>query len=140
MSNPIVVTKDIKCTKEEIWSALTILDEMRKWYFEQIESFEPKVGFSTEFVIHNEGKTFTHQWKVIDVKPYESITYSWQYAEYSGRSTSKFTILETEQGSTVSVTCLGLETFPDDIPEFKRESCEGGWNYFMKRLKEYCEK
>jgi hypothetical protein len=30
------------------------------------------------------------------------------------------------------------EDFPESIPEFKRESCIGGWNYFINnRLKEY---
>jgi hypothetical protein len=34
-----------------------------------------------------------------------------------------------------------LEDFPDDIPEFRRESCIGGWNYFINhRLKEYLDK
>ena len=140
LSIPIQVHKKIKCSRAKAWSAITVLEEMLKWYFEQIKSFEPRVGFATEFVIHNEGKTFTHQWKVLDVKPNESITYSWQYPEYPGRSTSKFTLIPTEQGTEVIVTCTGLETFPDDIPEFKPESCRGGWEYFLNRLKEYCER
>jgi hypothetical protein len=33
-----------------------------------------------------------------------------------------------------------VEDFPDDIPEFKRESGLEGWTYFIrKRLKEYFE-
>jgi len=33
------------------------------------------------------------------------------------------------------------ESFPLDIPEFKRESCVEGWTYFIKkRLKEYLDK
>jgi hypothetical protein len=33
------------------------------------------------------------------------------------------------------------ETFPDDIPEFRRDSCIGGWEYLIqKSLKEYLEK
>ena len=139
-SDTIKVTQVIKCKKAKVWSAITVLDEMHKWYFEQLESFHPKVGFTTEFVTHNKEKTFTNQWKILDVKPHESITYSWQYPEYPGHSTSEFNLIETEHGSSVSVTCTGLETFPNDVPEFKAESCKGGWEYFLNRLKEYCER
>ncbi len=139
-SNPIVVTREIKCDKEKIWSAITDINEMKQWYFDQIPSFEAKLGFATEFVIYNEGRTFTHQWSVLDVKPNDTITYSWQYPEYPGRSQSKFSIVESDQGTSITLSCTGLETFPDDIPEFTRESCEGGWNYFLNRLKDYCEK
>jgi len=140
MSKPIIVTKEINCKKDKVWSAITVFDEMHQWYFEQIDSFEAKVGFATEFVIHNEGRNFTHQWKVLEVKTNESILYSWQYPEYPGRSISKFNLIETEYGSSVSVTCTGLETIPNDVPEFEPESCKGGWEYFLNRLKEYCEK
>lgn len=140
MFDPIIVTKEIKCSLDQAWSSITVLEEMKKWYFEQIVSFEPSVGFTTEFVIHNNGKTFTHQWKVLDVKPNQHITYSWQYLEYPGRSESKFTLIESEKGISVSVTCTGLETFPNDIPEFKTKSCRSGWEYFLNRLKDHCER
>jgi len=33
------------------------------------------------------------------------------------------------------------ESFPDDIPEFSRESGFGGWKFFIKKsLKEFLEK
>ena len=71
MSKPIIVTKEINCKKDKVWSAITVFDEMHQWYFEQIDSFEAKVGFATEFVIQNEGRNFTHQWKVLEVKTNE---------------------------------------------------------------------
>lgn len=138
-AKPIVVSKEINCTQEKAWSALTILDEMKKWYFDQIVAFEAKVGFATQFVIHNEGRTFTHKWKVVDLKPEESISCSWQYDEYKGISKATFRVEKIKQGVSVTVTCTGLETFPQDVPEFKSESCRGGWEYFLNRLKDYCE-
>jgi|GEM_PF-153803 len=137
-SKPIAVSNQINCSVEKAWSALTELNEMHKWYFEQLPAFKAELGFATEFVIHNEDRTFTHQWKVTDVKPNKSISYTWKYAEYKGISRAIFVITPREQGVEVSVTCTGLETFPDDIPEFRDESCRNGWKYFMNRLKEYC--
>lgn len=138
--SPIVTRKIVNTSISKIWNALTDISEMKHWYFTQIPSFRAEVGFSTSFTIENEGKTFTHQWKVTEVSSMESITYSWQYAEYAGLSSSQFRLQSDEQGVEVSVICTGLESFPSDIPEFKRESCERGWNYFLNRLKEYCEK
>jgi hypothetical protein len=34
-----------------------------------------------------------------------------------------------------------LQSFPGHIPEFKRESCLAGWQYFIReRLKKFLEK
>jgi hypothetical protein len=38
------------------------------------------------------------------------------------------------------LTAQVLEDFPEDIPEFKRESGVEGWTYFIKKsLKEFLE-
>lgn len=43
--------------------------------------------------------------------------------------------------SKLILTHQVTETFPQNIEEFKRESCTGGWNWFIKKsLKEYLEK
>lgn len=51
-----------------------------------------------------------------------------------------FEIKDVGDHRLVFVTNEGLESFPPHIPEFKRESCEGGWTYFInQRLKEYLD-
>ena len=51
-----------------------------------------------------------------------------------------FEIFEEGEGSRLRVTNEGLESFPQDIPEFTRESCEGGRNHFIQEnLKKYLE-
>jgi hypothetical protein len=41
----------------------------------------------------------------------------------------------------LTLTARVVEDFDDSIPEFKRESCVAGWNYFIKeRLSDYLEK
>ncbi|WP_052503479.1 SRPBCC domain-containing protein [Lacinutrix sp. Hel_I_90] len=107
--------------------------------FNNITEFKPKVGFETAFLVSSEERDFTHLWKVTEVMPNKKIAYTWQYKEYSGKSISSFEISEDKNQSTLKITCTGLETFPDTIPEFSRESCEQGWSYFMNRLKGYIE-
>ncbi len=49
----------------------------------------------------------------------------------------------TEQGraTTLKLTNTVLQDFPDNVPEFERESCLAGWQYFIgQSLKVYLEK
>lgn len=128
---PIIVSVKLHTSKEILWGAITELEQMTKWFFENIPDFQAQVGFETSFLVENEGRTFTHQWKITEVIPQQSISYSWRYAEYPGDSFVTFSLEETEGQIMLSVRCDVIEDFPEDIPEFRRESCIGGWEYFL---------
>lgn len=135
---PIVVSHTYPATQEQLWIALTDLTKMKKWYFENIDAFEPIVGSTSHFEVVSEGRTFTHLWRVVEVEPFEKIVYNWRYEEYSGDSNVSFELFQLGSENGVEVTVEVLEDFPENVPEFKRESCIGGWNYFLKeRLKAY---
>ncbi|MEM7187178.1 MAG: SRPBCC domain-containing protein [Bacteroidota bacterium] len=134
---PIVVSNTVQGTVETIWAAITQLKLMQHWYFENIDAFEPVVGSRSRFPVQSEDRTFTHLWEVTAVKPLERISYGWQYEEYPGTSVVHFEIDAKVQPATVRIITEVLEDFPEDIPEFRRESCQGGWEYFLGRLKSY---
>lgn len=138
-AEPIIVEMETPASPASAWSALTEHEQMIRWFFEDIPSFTSQKGFTTSFPVSSAERTFTHQWEITDVTPAKSIVYSWQYAEYPGTGEVTFEVDEIDGGSLVRVTNLGLETFPEDIPEFARESCEEGWKYFMGRLQIYLE-
>lgn len=139
-STIIQVRQELKASNDRIWSALTDLDELHQWYFSEIPQFKAEKGFETDFIIHNEGRSFHHLWKILEAVPNKKIVYSWKFSEYPGEGKVTFEIKDDGYHRMVSVTNEGLESFPQDIPEFKRESCEGGWTYFIKqRLKEYLD-
>ena len=113
---------------------------MHKWFFNNIPDFQPTIGFKTSFPVSNEGRTFTHLWTITDLIPNKLITYNWKYEEYSGDSFVTFEIIEEDNKVFVKLTAKVTEDFPQDIPEFKRESAVGGWNYFIgESLKEYVD-
>jgi len=70
--------------------------------------------------------------KVSEVVVNKKLAYTWLYKEYSGMSKSIFELTETNGETKLTVTCVGLETFPNNVPEFSRESCQNGWYYFIK--------
>ncbi len=104
---------------------------MTQWFFENIKNFEPTVNFETQFVVRNEDRIFTHLWKVTEVIPGKKITYNWKYKEYAGDSFVTFELSKKSNKTELKLTHTVTEEFQDDIPEFSRESCLGGWNYFI---------
>lgn len=137
---PVVVEQTYAASVEDVWSAITQRDQMVQWYFDNIPSFEAAVGFETRFDVECEGRVFPHLWKVTDVVPQQRIQYDWRYDGYSGDGFVVFELAGQGEETKLTLTCRTREDFPDDIPEFRRESCEAGWKYFIQEnLKRYLE-
>ncbi len=134
----VIVTETFTLPIAKVWNAISELEEMKVWFFENIPTFEAKEGFETTFTVQVEDRIYPHVWKLTKVIPLQNITYDWRYEGYNGVSIVTFDLIEIEHQTTLTVTSTVIEDFADDIPEFKRESCLAGWNYFIKnRLKEY---
>lgn len=137
----VVVEETFNTSAGKVWEAITNHSQMIQWYFENIPDFKPEVGFETQFDIENEGRVFPHLWKVTEAVSNQKITYTWRFEGYTGDSYVTFDLFEEGANTRLRVSVTVLEDFPDDIPEFRRESCLGGWEYFIKnRLKEYLNK
>ena len=132
IEQPIVVEETYKADLGRVWSAITDIAEMPKWYFDNIPDFRPEVGFRTEFLVECGGRQFTHEWKITDVVPGERIVYDWRYAEYPGAAEVTFALAPEGGGTRLTVTNRVMDDFPDEIPEFTRESGVAGWTYFVK--------
>ena len=137
---PIIVAQTFDTPVEKVWQALTDESQMRQWFFKEIESFKPEVGFETNFNVNVGERDFLHIWKVMEVVPLKKITYSWKYAGYAGNFLSIFELLQQGNQTMLRLTCEIREDFPQEIPEFSRESGLKGWEYFIKQnLKQYLE-
>lgn len=107
----IQIRTPFNTTKENLWNTLTEVEKMKKWYFNELEDFEPKLHFKTAFKI-----------------------------EYEGNSTVTFEIEESPEGVELILTAEILEAFPD-IEVFSHERMVKGWNGLIyDRLKPYLEK
>jgi uncharacterized protein YndB with AHSA1/START domain len=136
--DPIVVEQTFDTTLDTVWKSITEIDLMHQWYFDNIPAFKPEVGFETSFKVQSGGRDFLHLWKVTEVVPRKRISYDWRFAGYPGESSVAFELFDTGEFITLRLTVTVREDFPEDIPEFKRESCVDGWKYFIKeRLKGY---
>lgn len=135
---PVIVEETFAVPADIVWRAITDVDEMTQWFFENIPSFKPEVGFNTQFTVRSGERAFLHLWEVTEVVPMRKIVYSWKYETYPGEASVLFELTQEGESTRLKLTNIVLEDFPDDIPEFKRESCVAGWEYFIQgRLKEY---
>ncbi len=137
---PIVVEQAFKSSIDNVWKAVTEAPKMRQWFFDNIPSFKPEVGFKTQFNVTSGDRNFLHKWEITEVVPQKLITYNWKYEGYPGNSFVTFELSENNNSTNLTLTHDIVEDFPDDIPEFSRESCIGGWEYFIKQsLNKYLE-
>ena len=136
---PIAIEETFETPIENVWKAITESNQMQQWFFQQIDSFKAEVGFSSSFLVEANGRKFTHLWDVVSVKTSDQIKYRWRYKEYQGDSYVTFKLQAKDLSKTKLTLIAEVEKdFPSDVPEFKRESCISGWNYFIKEsLKNY---
>ncbi len=138
---PVVVEQIFNTSQEVVWRAITEVGQMQQWFFKNIPEFKPEVGFETQFNVEIEDRNFLHLWRVTEVAPLEKIAYNWKYEGYPGDSFVMFELTERSNSTTLKLTHQVRESFPQNIPEFKRESGVQGWTFFIqKSLKEFLEK
>ena len=73
---PVIVEERINAPVESIWNAITDLETMKLWYFENIDQFKPEIGTKSKFEVNTEERTFTHLWEVTEVLPLKLIAYN----------------------------------------------------------------
>jgi uncharacterized protein YndB with AHSA1/START domain len=141
-NTPIILERTFNAPVEKVWQAITDIQQMRQWYFPQLETFEPKEGFETAFNVHHEGKDYFHIWRVSKVVPLKKISVEWKYKGYPGNSLLSFELFPQGGQTKLLLTHENLETFnPDKYPELAPKNFVQGWTQFMdKELKEFLEK
>jgi len=133
---PIIVEEIYNRSIQDVWSAITELDQMHQWFFDNIPAFEPEVGFEVSFDVVAPSNVFPHVWKIVEAVPNEKITYDWSSGDaFEGSGLVTFALSEEGEQTKITLTNTTTQDYPSDIPEFTAESCEGGWNYFIKKTK-----
>jgi uncharacterized protein YndB with AHSA1/START domain len=139
-NKPIIVEQVFNSSIKEVWDAITELEQMKLWFFTNIPAFEPVIGFQTKFNVQSGERNFEHLWKIVEVEANKKIKYHWSYSEYEGVAFVTFELFQKNEQTLLRLTNEGLETFTSDIPEFTRDSCIGGWEFFIKKnLKDYLD-
>jgi uncharacterized protein YndB with AHSA1/START domain len=130
---PVIISQNFTQSTETVWKAITDVVEMRQWFFDNIPDFKAEVGFQTQFNVKAPSRDFMHLWTITEVIPQQKLVYNWKYEDLAGDSYVTFELEEIDNKTNLTVTATVTEDFSDEIPEFTRESCLGGWTYFIKQ-------
>lgn len=127
----VIVERSFNASKKEIWRALTEKELMKQWYF-NLEEFKPTIGFKFEFTGgHEEGIQYKHLCEITEVIPERKLTYSWRYEGYEGVSYVTFELFDDGKNTLLKLTHTGIDTFPNNIPDFAIDNFEEGWNQLI---------
>ncbi len=136
--HPILIQQVFDTPIHQVWSAITEFDELKNWYFDMLHSFEAKEGAYTEFTVQVKDRTFVHQWLITEVFEPKKIAYEWTFDGYEGKGLSSFLLSEKNGQTILDFSFEVLEPFPQNVPEFQRESGLQGWAFFInKQLPKY---
>lgn len=137
---PIIVEQTYPVSRDRVWRAITEREQMVEWFFSEIPQFRAEEGFRTQFNIHSEGRDFLHLWTITEVIPEAKIVYDWRYQDMPGIGIVTFQLEDDGDGTRLRIINEGLESFPKEVPEFSRDSCINGWEYFIQgNLLDYLE-
>jgi uncharacterized protein YndB with AHSA1/START domain len=139
-AEPVRVEKIFHVPVARLWRAFTDESEIRNWYFD-IPGFIPKEGFEFSFTGGPEDRKYLHLCRIVEVKKEQKLSYTWRYSGYQGSSQVTFEMEDDRGNSLLRLTHEGLETFPQDNPDFSRANFEAGWSDIINgSLNEYLRK
>src|SRR3977135_570054 len=139
LAEAVVIERTFTAPVARVWKALTVVGEMKQWYFD-LKKFKPEVGFEFEFTVVHEGMKYHHLCQITEVIPQKKLAYTWRYKGHEGNSLVTFELVAEGDKTRVKLTHKGLETFPK-TPSFGRKSFMEGWTQIIgSSLKEFVEK
>ena len=124
----VTLTQKFKAPVEKLWNAITNPEEMKHWYF-HIKDFKLEPGFVYTFYEKEEGGTYLHRCKILEVKPMELFEHTWEHPSHSkGSSILRWELMPIDDSnSSLTITHSALETFSDGGDAFTPENYAFGW-------------
>jgi uncharacterized protein YndB with AHSA1/START domain len=138
--SPVSVERRFDASADKVWRAITEIGQMKHWFMRELESFKAEVGFETAFNVHHNGKDYPHSWKVIEVVPQKKVSVEWRFPGNSGISVATMELFPEGTRTRLRVTHTGIDSHPQDNPDFARGSFQQGWNEIADQLQAYLEK
>lgn len=139
-TNSIVIEVTYHAHIAKVWKAISDNTEMKNWYF-AIDEFRAEPGFKFHFSGGSEEKSYLHLCEVREAVENKILSYTWKYEDHPGDTLVTFELFADGENTDLRLSHLGIGSFPQDNPDFKKESFEAGWNEIIgKNLKEYVER
>jgi len=137
MNQTIVIEKTYPYSPEEVWDALTDVEQMGEWLMQG--NFKPLVGHSFQFSYSMDGKSGTLDCKVLEVKKPHRLSYTWtwgsedpMFAHGAGGSTTVTYIIDpVAEGSKLRLEHSGFDS-EKNATAF--QMLTGGWQHKLDAM------
>jgi len=133
---PLVLERVYNAPIGKVWTAISDLEHMRKWYF-KLDEFKAEVGFKFHF--HGDGNKENPKYatsaKVVAVDPPKKLAYIWNLDAAPADTLVTWELFEEGDKTRLVLTHEGLEKIPGTT--YPREDFNGGWTSFMGKLENY---
>ena len=137
---PLILERILDAPIEKVWKAITDPGQMKSWYFD-LQGFKPEVGNEFRFEGRNEDRCYVHLCKITEIVEGRKLSYTWRYEGLEGDSLLSFELTREGAKTHLKLTHSGLETFPQNLPDFARNNFAEGWSYFVdKALPQFLKK
>lgn len=139
-TEPIIKEIVVEASPAVVWQAITSYEDMLVWYFD-LPGFTPEVGYEFSFYAETaDGAKYLHFCSIQEVHPHKKLSYTWKYAGYEGCSLVTFDLEPNDSQTLLRLTHSGLETFPEDNKDLRKENFNGGWEAIIRdSLKHFIE-
>jgi uncharacterized protein YndB with AHSA1/START domain len=128
----IDITKQIDAPPDRVFRALTVADELGRWFASSAES-DPRPGgdYMLRFEFEDESRNHTYSGRYEAVTPNERVRYPWNGR--FGETTVEFVLEPRESGTEVRLVHSG---WTEQATE-SRALHEQGWGFFLDNLERY---
>jgi len=139
-NEPIIIERVFNALISKVWKAITDRDEMGKWYFDLAE-FKAETGYKFQFFGGpSPDRQYLHLCEITEVIDERKLSHSWRFDGYRGNSILTFELSAQDNKTLLKLTHSGLETFPEENPDFAKANFVIGWNEIINvSLKKYLE-
>lgn len=139
-NEPIIIESVFNAPVLKVWKAITDRNEMKNWYFDLAE-FKAETGFKFQFYGGpSPERQYLHLCEIKEVIKERKLSHSWRFDGYPGNSLLTFELSDQGNKTLLKLTHGGLETFPEENPDFAKANFVEGWNEIINiSLKKYLE-
>ncbi|RYY57155.1 MAG: SRPBCC domain-containing protein [Chitinophagaceae bacterium] len=130
-NSTVFVEHVIEAPVADVWKAITDKEEMKKWYF-TVEDFR----LEKEFIFHfdgqgSKGEQYHHICVITEIDPGKKLQHTWRYQDFPGESLVTWELIPEGDFTRVQLTHQGLDSFPQDSPDFEKASFKQGWTQII---------
>lgn len=135
---PIITEKIYPVPASKVWQAITDKEQMKEWYF-TIDDFILREGAEFNFSVPDGDNIYHHRCVIKEIVPEKLFSHTWTHPSQSkGESVVTWELEPVEDGTKVTLTHRGVESFADGGPNFVYENYQAGWEDILETyLRDY---